>query len=233
MSDNPILDGPRLSPSNGKSAEKLVILLHGYGADGKDLIGLAQYWQQDFPNTAFAAPNAPEPCEMSPFGRQWFSLAKYDPELQRRNPETGAAIFDQMIEGVDRARNIVLQFLASEMDRHALGLSDVAFVGFSQGTMVSLYTGLRLPQQIAGVLGYSGALVGASTLAQDIQSRPPVCLVHGEVDDIVPFPAMDTAKKALKNADVPVTDHPCPGLGHGIDQQGLDVGRQFLKSILA
>ncbi|PHQ68625.1 MAG: phospholipase [Sneathiella sp.] len=227
----PTLNGPRLDPLNGASPRNLVILLHGYGADGDDLIGLANYWQRDFPHTVFVAPHAPEPCELSPFGRQWFSLEKYDPDLHRRDPKAAATAFEQMIDGAKTASLAIDQFLGAEMARLSFSFKDVAFVGFSQGTMLSLYTGLREAEAPAGILGYSGALIGAERLATEIRCRPPVCLVHGENDEMVPFASLAHAASALKAADIPTVTHARPGLGHGIDEKGLEIGREFLKSI--
>lgn len=233
MTNIPVIDGPRLTPLSGKPAKNLVILLHGYGADGDDLIGLAQYWQQGFPDTTFVAPNAPEPCELSPFGRQWFSLEKYDPDLQRRDPAAGAEVFASMIEGAKTAQRVVDLFIANETNACGLSLSETVLVGFSQGTMVSLYTGLRERVAPAGILGYSGALVGGEKLAAEIKCRPPVCLIHGEEDDIVPFPALARATKILTDLNVNITAHGCTGLGHGIDEQGLKIGQSFVQSIFS
>lgn len=233
MTDLTPLDGPRRAPSGGDPTKSIVLLLHGYGADGNDLIGLADYWQKDFPETLFLAPHAPERCELSPFGRQWFSLDKYDPDLQRRDPKAGAQVFELMREGVEQARRNVDQFLQTELERCNLSMRDVGFVGFSQGTMVSLFTGLRENVAPAGILGYSGAMISASRLSQEITFRPPVCLVHGEQDDVVPFTAMGACETALKDAGIAVTSHSRPGLGHGIDEGGLDIGRHFLMSIFA
>ncbi|MEH6525644.1 MAG: dienelactone hydrolase family protein [Sneathiella sp.] len=229
----PLIDGPRLGPLSGNPAKSLIILLHGYGADGDDLIGLAQYWQKDFPDTAFVAPNAPEPCELSPFGRQWFSLERYDPDLQRRDPVAGAKVFASMIDGARSAQRVVDQFIGKETSEHRLSLSETVLVGFSQGTMVSLYAGLREQVTPAGILGYSGALVGDDKLSEEIKCRPPVCLIHGEEDDIVPFPALSRATKTLSDLNVNVAAHSCPGLGHGINEQGLNIGQSFIKSVLS
>ncbi|USG61038.1 alpha/beta hydrolase [Sneathiella marina] len=233
MSNIPLIDGPRLRPLSGSPAKNLVILLHGYGADGDDLIGLAQYWQSDFPDTAFVAPNAPEPCELSPFGRQWFSLERYDPDLQRRDPAAGAEVFASMIEGAQKAQRVVDQFIAKETEAHSLSLSETILVGFSQGTMVSLYTGLREQVAPAGILGYSGALVGDSKLNEELNCRPPICLIHGEEDEIVPFPALARATKMLTDLNIDVTAHSCPGLGHGIDERGLKIGQSFVKEVFS
>lgn len=227
----PELEGPRIDPLSGQ-ARYLVLLLHGYGADGNDLIPLGRYWQQDFPDAVFIAPSAPEPCELSPFGRQWFSLAQYDPDLQRRDPVAGAEVFNKMTEGARRAQGIVDAFLSKELEAYDLQIKDMAFVGFSQGTMMSLFTGLREKEAPAGILGYSGTLVGADRLASEMSCRPPICLVHGEEDDIVRFPALSFTSDALTEAGLSVETHARPGLGHGIDEKGLEIGKSFLTSIL-
>lgn len=231
MTSVPLLEGPRIEPLSGE-AKHLILLLHGYGADGNDLIPLGRYWQPDFPDAVFVAPNAPEPCELSPFGRQWFSLAQYDPDLQRRDPVAGAEVFNKMTEGARRAQGTIDAFLSKELEAYGLQRTDMAFVGFSQGTMVSLYTGLREQQAPAGILGYSGTLVGADELASELTCRPPICLVHGEEDDIVRFPALSFTQDALKQAGLAVEAHARPGLGHGIDEKGLEIGKSFLTSIL-
>jgi phospholipase/carboxylesterase len=232
MTQTPSINGPRLAPLSGKKAEKLIILLHGYGADGDDLIGLAQYWQSSFPAAAFVAPHAPETCELSPFGRQWFSLEKYDPELLRRDPVNGVQVFAAMIEGARSAQKVVDQFIKQEIIQCGLSIEDTVLVGFSQGTMVALYTGLRMKTAPAGILGYSGALVGDKNFQDEVTSRPPICLVHGEEDEVVPFSSLAYSSKMLSDVGITVATHGCSGLGHGIDERGLEIGEAFLKSVL-
>ncbi len=208
------LDGPRHGPASGAKAESLIILLHGVGADGDDLIGLAPQLAQVLPGAAFVSPHAPFPCDMAPFGHQWFSL-------QDRSP---AAI----LAGVRATAPILDGFLDAELARHGLSDDRLALLGFSQGTMMSLFVALRRAKPCAGVLGYSGALVGAGDLAAEVTSRPPVLLIHGEADEVVPFQALPAAVAALEACDVPVTSESRPGLGHGIDQEGLLHGVRFL-----
>jgi phospholipase/carboxylesterase len=211
----PTLSGPVRKPASGGAARQLVILLHGVGADGNDLIGLAPYWAPLLPDAEFVAPDAPYPYDMAPFGRQWFSL-------QDRSP---AAI----LAGVRAAAPILDAFVDAALAARGLDDSALALVGFSQGTMMSLYTGLRRATPAAAILGYSGALVGAELLAQEIRSRPPVLLVHGDADEVVPAAMLPHAVAALRAAGVPVEDLVCPGLGHGIDEAGLRRGGAFLR----
>ena len=213
------LDGPRLDPAGGGTARQLVVLLHGLGADGNDLIGLAPHLARGLPEAAFVSPDAPFPCDMAPFGRQWFSL-------QDRAPEA-------VLAGVRAAAPILDGFLDDELAR--LGLSDrqLALVGFSQGTMTALHVGLRRAEPCAQIVGFSGALVGPEDLEREIRSRPPVLLVHGQADDVVPFPALGAAQAALAANQVPVEVHGRPGLGHGIDQPGLELAAAALERAFA
>ena len=219
MSPLPSLSGPSRKPAGGGKPRQLVLLLHGLGADGNDLIGLAPYWAPVLPEAEFISPDAPFPCDMAPYGRQWFSF-------QNRSP---AAI----LAGVRAAATILEAFIDEALTARNLDERSLALVGFSQGTMMSLYVGLRRENAPAGILGFSGALVGADTLASEIRSRPPVLLIHGDADDIVPHGALAAAVQGLRAAGVPVEELTCPGLGHGIDEAGLRRGAQFLRSIFA
>lgn len=225
------LDGPRLNPLSEQPAKQLIVMLHGYGADGHDLIDLGKIWQTKLVNAAFVSPHAPDPCELSPFGRQWFSLQQYDPELLRRDPMRLAEAFEKLVIGTRQAQSILETYIQRELNSLSLGWKDVALVGFSQGTMVSLFTGCRQMAGPAGVLGYSGALVGASILQQEITSRPPITLLHGEEDDILPYPSMGLATSGLESAGIDVTSHTRPGLGHSIDMDGIQIGGDFLSEL--
>lgn len=212
------LDGPRMAPQSGEAPTALVVLLHGLGADGNDLIGLAPVWAPHLPHVEFVSPHAPFPCDMAPFGRQWFSL-------QVRTEEV-------MLEGVRSATPILQNFLAGELERTGLKADRLALVGFSQGTMMSLHVAPRLKEPPAGVLGYSGALVGGQLLQDELVGKPPVSLIHGTADEIVPHGAMGAAETALSGAGISVETLSCPGLGHGIDEDGLRRGLAFLSNVL-
>jgi len=218
MSDMFALEGPRFGPAAGGAPQSLVLLLHGLGADGNDLISLAPYWAKALPNTAFVSPHAPFPCDMAPYGRQWFSLQDRTPAM--------------ILAGVRMAAPVLDAFIDAELEMHGLSDDRLALVGFSQGTMMSLYVAPRRPRAIAGVVGYSGALVGADLLAGEVESRPPVLLVHGEADDIVPFQAMAAAATGLRAAGIAVETLARPGLPHSIDDEGLLRGGRFLAERL-
>jgi phospholipase/carboxylesterase len=215
----PTLSGPIHKPASGGKPRQLVILLHGLGADGNDLIGLAPVLAQVLPDAEFVSPNAPFPCDMAPYGYQWFSL-------QDRSPET-------ILAGVRAAAPVLDAFIDEALASRGLAEKDLALIGFSQGTMMSLYVGLRRARPVAGIVGFSGALVGAETLAAEIRAKPRVLLVHGDADTMVPFQALGLAERALAAAGVPVETLVCPGLGHGIDEAGLKRGASFLHEVLA
>lgn len=204
--------------ASGGQPKKIVLLLHGLGADGDDLIGLAPHIAPALPDAIFVSPHAPFPCDMAPYGRQWFSL-------QERTP---AAI----LAGVQAARPILDAFIDKLLQRFALTEADLALVGFSQGTMMSLFTAPRRARPVAGVLGFSGALAGAELLAAEARAKPPTMLIHGDSDEIVPAQASQAAKAALAAAGFDVELHIRPGLPHSIDEQGLILGVNFLRKVL-
>ena len=218
MADLIELAGPEAGPASGGAPDSLVVLVHGYGADGNDLIGLAPHFGQALPGAAFVSPHAPYPCEMAPFGRQWFSIQNEDPVSRLEEIRRAAAILDAFID----ARCA------------ALGIADdrLALLGFSQGTMMSLFVAPRRAVPCAGVLGYSGRLEGADLLAAETVSRPPVVLVHGDSDELLPLDRLEHARAALAENGFAVEAHVRPGLGHGIDEAGIEIGRRFLSSRL-
>src|SRR5664279_6223031 len=216
--DGPKLDGPRIEPRSG-NAKQLVVFLHGYGADGNDLIEIGRAWQDLLPDTAFVSPHAPRPCGQAPVGREWFPLTFRDP--------------DERWNGVQAAAPGLGKFLDAELSRRKLPASALALVGFSQGTMMALHVGLRRAVPPAAIVGYSGMLVvpedvDPDTFAAEIKVKPPVLLIHGDQDELIPVPALFQAAQGLAALDIPAEWHISPGIGHGIDQEGLRQGGEFL-----
>ena len=215
----PRLSGPSRPPASGGKPRRLVILLHGLGADGNDLIGLAPYWARLLPSAEFLSPNAPFPCDMAPDGYQWFSS-------QDRSPEV-------VLGGVRAAAPILDAFIDEALEERGLTSSELALVGFSQGTMMSLFVGLRRAAPVAGIVGFSGRLLAPELLASELRSRPPILLVHGTEDPLVPYSSLAVAETTLKAAGVPVETVTSVGIGHSIDDQGLRRGGQFLQKVLS
>jgi phospholipase/carboxylesterase len=212
------LDGPRLA-AKSRTTEQLVVFLHGYGANGNDLIAIGQQWRNLLPGAAFVAPNAPEPCGQVPSGRQWFRLTMRDP--------------NERWSGVNKAAPALNTFLDAELDRQRLDDSRLALVGFSQGTMLALHAGLRRARPPAAILGYSGELVAAESQKSAVPPKPPgksppVLLVHGSEDDVIPAEALFLSAAELAQAEIPCQWHLSIGLGHGIDSEGLLHGGLFL-----
>lgn len=210
------LSGPRLEPASGQ-ARHLVVLAHGYGADGNDLIELARHWQRLLPDAAFVAPNGPERCAAGP-GYQWFPISRLDPH--------------ELAHGVSSAAPILNGFLESELAHYGLSGEQLALVGFSQGTMLSLAVGLTRGAKPAAIVGFSGVLAGPPPHDPGTDC-PPVLLIHGERDDVVPADALFASAGALGAAGVAVQWHLSAGLGHGIDEAGLVLGGNFLALALS
>ncbi len=208
-----LLDGPRLPPKSG-TARQLVVFLHGYGADGNDLIDLGQQWQTLLPDAAFVSPHAPQACAMSPMGRQWFGLTFRDP--------------DERWLGAQQAAPDLDAFLDSELARHNLDGNALALVGFSQGAMMALHIGLRRTTKPGALIGYSGHLVGREHIKAQATHKPPILLVHGSADEVVPVDGLFDSLDALGEAEIPCQWHLAAGLGHGIDPGGLYHGGLFL-----
>ncbi len=211
------IDGPRL-PARSRQPRNLVVFLHGYGADGHDLIEIGRQWQSWLPDAEFVAPHAPERCAQAPNGRQWFPLTFRDPGERWR--------------GVVSARPGLDAFLDAELARLGLDESRLALVGFSQGTMMALHTGLRRSRRLAAILGYSGLLVAPEPpeASEDDPPRekPPILLVHGDADQVIPLEALFQSANDLGGAGIPCEWHLSLGVGHGIDPAGLRHGGLFL-----
>lgn len=208
------LDGPRWGPASKAKPKQLVVLCHGLGADGHDLIDLAPTWSHALPDALFISVDAPFPHE-SGFGRQWWSVGDRSPPVVE--------------VGVRRAAGFLNAFIDAELPRLGLPAEAYAIMGFSQGAMTALFTGLRRTAPPRAILAFSGALVAPETLAAELANRSPVLLVHGEADDVVPVQRSRDAEAALRAVNVPVEAVYVPRLGHGIDDTGLSMGALTLQ----
>jgi phospholipase/carboxylesterase len=219
------LTGPRLEAKSGR-AKQLVVFLHGYGADGNDLIELGQHWRSLLPDTAFVSPHAHERCAGAPMGRQWFAL-----NASRAVDDARAA--DDRWKGAEAAKLVIDAFLDEELGRLGLDESRLALCGFSQGSMMSLHVGLRRKRAPAAIVGFSGLLIGPERLgeakARDAKGAPPpILLIHGDQDPMIPVDAMFLAANDLAAANFPAQWHMSMGVGHGIDQGALRHAGLFL-----
>jgi phospholipase/carboxylesterase len=210
----PLLDGPSAAPVSGGPPRSLVIFLHGYGSNGADLIDLAPYWAQALPDTLFLAPDAPQPCEGAPFGRQWWALTSLTPQARAAGVRICAPVLNAYID--------------AQMAAHGLSEDKVALVGFSQGAMMALHVGPRRARALAGIIGFSGMLADADALAAEVATRPPVLLIHGDRDEVLPVAGLHQAAASLETLGFDVAAHVLSGLGHGIDEPGLTLGGRFL-----
>ena len=206
-------------PASGGVPQSLVIFLHGLGANGQDLLGLAYEYKTELPDTIFVSPDAPFHCDMAPMGYQWFSLQEWTPEA--------------ILMGVQNTAPMLVDFIESQSRKYNLPYNKIALVGFSQGTMMSLYAGPRLPDTLAGIVGYSGAFIEDETVPLATLKKPPVLLIHGMADMIVPVTAYYHAREKLGGAGFKVEGGVTPMLPHSIDMRGIQDARAFLKRVLA
>ena len=210
----------RRQPKSGKT-ESLMLLLHGYGADGADLFGLADPISAHLPNCAFVAPDAPEPCAINPVGRQWFPI----PAMDGSSEESSERSFFASADLLDR-------FIGLEMERASVTEAQTFVLGFSQGTMMALHVAIRRACAVAGVIGFSGRLLAPHRLRKETTAKPPVLLVHGDADDVVPFSSLGEAESALSAEGFSVKTHVSPGVGHGISPDGLGAALGFVRNRL-
>ncbi len=212
----------RIHPASGGKPKQAVIFLHGVGDSGSGgLLTIGQMWQSALPECEFLCPDAPFPYDMAPAdfgGRQWFSLQSFAP--------------DAILKGVKDAAPILNNYIDNVLATRGLTADKLALVGFSQGTIMSLYTAPRRSRSLACVVGYAGLLAGAESLAAEKKSEPPVLLVHGMADEVVPYDALAIADRSLRAANIPVNTISCPDVGHSIDDRGLAEGLKFLKTYL-
>jgi phospholipase/carboxylesterase len=208
-----IVNGASRQPLSGMRPKQMILLLHGYGSNGADLISLAPTWQQALPDALFIAPNAPQRCGMGQ-GFQWWGLRAFTPQALAAGAATAAPAIDAFID--------------RKLDQYGLQEADLAIVGFSQGTMMALHVGLRRERPVAAIVGYSGMLTGAAQLSNELRSKPSVLLVHGSADPVVPVAALHAAETELKQLGVTVTSHVSNGLGHSVDPDGIRLGGDFV-----
>lgn len=213
-----MLDGPRLTPLSGSKPDALVVLIHGYGSNGDDLISLGAAMQSSLPGAEFVAPNAPELLPFMAAAHRWWAIETFS------TAERAA--------GADAAAPGLNAFLSAELEAAGLESSRLLLVGFSQGTMMALHVGLRWPDTLAGIVGISGMLVAPERLEAGIRNRPPVLLIHGTDDEVVSFQSMELALGLLESAGVPVETHVSPGEGHWVSQDGLDAAIGFARKML-
>ncbi|MEM9392370.1 MAG: dienelactone hydrolase family protein [Pseudomonadota bacterium] len=214
------LDYGRKGPGEG-AAKRGVVLLHGYGADGNDLLGLSDPLMPHMPDTAFFAPNAPERCVNNPFGFQWFPIPWLDGSSE-----------EDATKGMLAASDDLNAFLDQVLEDEGLTPSDLVLLGFSQGTMISLQVAPRRTEPVAGVVGFSGRLLGPDLLADEARVKPPVMLIHGDADDVVPPSSLPEAATALTEAGFETYAHVSEGTAHGIAPDGLSVALAFMKDKL-
>ena len=212
------LTGPKLAAKNGE-AKSAVIFLHGYGADGADLLGLGEVLADHMPDTAFYAPNAPERSTMNPMGYQWFPIPRMDGSTEAQREAS-----------MQVSIGLVNDFLDQVLEETGVPAGKLALVGFSQGTMMSLHIAPRRKDQLACVVGFSGLILAPEKLAAEIVTKPPVLLAHGDADPVVPFENMGIAAEALSEAGIEVRTLTCPGTPHSISQQGLQAAFQMLHA---
>ncbi len=216
----PTLTGPRAAPRSGNT-RSLVILLHGYGADGNDLFGLSGPLAEHMPDTAFRSPNAPERCRVNPMGYQWFSISWLDGSAE-----------SEMEAGFRRSAEILDSYITEAMAEEGVGAEQTALVGFSQGTMMSLHVAPRRAEPFAAIVGFSGRLHAGENLKQEAVSKPPVLLIHGDQDEMIPVAALAEARNGLAEAGFDVQTHISRGIGHGIAPDGLALALSFLTEHL-
>ena len=212
-----IVNGASLQPYSGAPPKQIVLLLHGYGSNGADLISLAPHWQQALPDALFLAPNAPQRCGPGA-GFQWWPLSGFTPAALAAGALSAAPAIDAFIE--------------RKLTQYGLTESSLAVVGFSQGTMMALHVGLRRKHRVAGIVGYSGMLTGTAELSNEAITKPPVLLIHGSADPVVPVAALHAAKAALDKLGIDVSVHVLPGIGHTVDPVGLRLGGEFVAKVL-
>ena len=208
-----------LPPASGNAATQAVVLLHGYGSDGNDLIGLAPHWQPVLPDALFVSPNAPEMCGQLANGFQWFDISFDGDRLAKRQT------------GVLRARPVLVEFLDDLWRQTGILPEQTILAGFSQGAMMALHVGLSLPQRLMGIVAFSGAFLPPEGFGSAAFAKPPVCLVHGDMDEVVDPEHSADADTALRLAGYDVSYHVSRGVAHGIAPDGLAFASDFIARV--
>ena len=208
-----------LPPASGNAATQAVVLLHGYGSDGNDLIGLAPHWQPVLPDALFVSPNAPEMCGQLAYGFQWFDISFDGDRLAKRQT------------GVMRARPVLVEFLDDLWSQTGILPEQTILAGFSQGAMMALHVGLSLPQPLMGIVAFSGAFLPPEGFGSAAFAKPPVCLVHGDMDEVVDPEHSADADTALRLAGYDVSYHVSRGVAHGIAPDGLAFASDFIERV--
>lgn len=217
----PKLSGPMLPPASGASAKQAVVLLHGYGSNGNDLIGLAPYWRETLPDALFVAPNGPTQSDGFGDGYQWFEIDFAGDRLASRQT------------GVIQARPILQQFLDDMWAQTGILPQNTILAGFSQGAMMSLHAGLALETPLMGIIAFSGAFLPPEGFDAPDRAKPPVCIIHGDMDDVVSPDLSAEAKERLTKAGYDVSYHVSVGLGHSIAADGLAFATAFIQRAMA
>jgi phospholipase/carboxylesterase len=204
--------------SSHQKPKNLVLILHGYGADGANLIDLTNFFAKEIQNPVFIIPDAPFQHEYMPeMGRQWFSLKNRDENI--------------LLQGAESARKILFNFIQEKLYEYNLTWKDLIFIGFSQGTMMAMYTALKLEEECKAVIGFSGTVVSAEETIASCKSKPPVCMIHGTDDNIVPCTLGKFTVKILKQNGFNAEFHEIPNLTHSIEMHGIEIAKKFIQSL--
>ena len=215
-----ILSGPEFKNQSLEKPKQLVLMLHGYGSNGENLIDLASYFTDFLPDAYFISPNAPHKFEMSNLagGYQWFGLTSRDEDF--------------MYTGIKQAAVILNDYIDEQLARFSLSEENLILLGFSQGAMMSMHVAPRRNNKIAGVVAFSGALIGGKTLPEEIISKPSMLLVHGDQDSVVSYDSMNNSLNILKQNQIPAEGITCKGLDHSINMYGMNQAGSFMKQII-
>ena len=222
-----ILDGPVLKPKSGNIIKSAVIMLHGYGADGNDLIQLAPFFSDFLPNTIFFSPHAPDTTSHG-IGRQWFNIDFYTPELIKGDKSELVSSLSKMHEGAQKSSTLLNDYIKKIKMDYKLTNKQIILIGFSQGTMMALSNGLLQESALAGIIGFSGALMGEKEIVNNLKSPPPIILIHGNDDDLIPPEATIYMHNILRKNDIEVSHHILNNVGHSINDEGISIAKEFL-----